>query len=305
MAARTKVGIIGAGAMGTLFGFYLAGTSDVTMLDANAETLATIEQKGISVDDQTPRRVTIARRAADLYGSQILFLFVKAVDTLRALRPFAGELDPVTPIVSLQNGVGNEDAIRTALGGAVPVILGITTESAVTTAPGRVHTSGRGNTIVGSSSPATSRMVAEVLTASGLQAAVVYDIRPHLWGKLVANCAINALSALLDCDAGMIPRDANAARLAEALAEEAAAVASALKINLPFVNPWQYVTDVIAIGADARSSMAFDLASGHPSEIDHINGAVVAFGRRAGVPTPYNEAMLRLVKAREALLASR
>jgi 2-dehydropantoate 2-reductase len=298
---KPKVGIIGAGAMGTLFGYHLASTCDVTVLDANPEILATVERKGLAIENQPSRRVAVARRLRELYGSQFLFLFVKAVDTLRALRPFAGELDPVTPIVSLQNGVGNEEAIRTALGGAVPVILGITTESAVSVGPGRSRTSGRGSTIVGSSSPASSRMVAELLNASGLQAAVVYDIRPHLWGKLVANCAINAVSAILDCEAGAIPRDPNAARLAEALAEEAAAVAAAMKINLPFVNPWQYVTDVIAVGADARSSMAFDLASGHPSEIDHINGAVVAFGRRTGVPTPYNDAMVRLVKAKEAL----
>ncbi len=296
-----KIGIIGAGAMGTLFGYHLAGTSEVTMLDANAQTLAAVEQKGLALNDEQPRRVGIARGPKDLYDSHMLFLFVKAVDTLHALRPFAGELDPVTPIVSFQNGVGNEDAIRTALGGAAPVILGITTESAVTTAPGRVHTSGRGSTIVGSSSPATSRMVVELLGRSGLQAAVAYDIRPHLWGKLVANCAINALSAILDCEAGEILKDPNAAHLGEALAEEAAAVAARMKISLPFVNPWQYVAEVISVGADARSSMAFDLASGHPSEIDHINGAIVAFGRRAGVPTPYNDAMVRLVKAREAL----
>jgi 2-dehydropantoate 2-reductase len=287
--------------MGTLFGFHLAQTCDVTVLDSNPQICAAIAKSGLAINDERTRRVAVAKRPHDLFGSQVLFLFVKAVDTLHALRPFAGELDPVTPIVSLQNGVGNEDAIRTALGGAVPVILGITTESAVTTAPGRVHRSGRGNTILGSTSPASSRSIADLLNASGLQAAVVYDIRPHLWGKLVANCAINALSALLDCNAGVIPKDANAARLAEALAEEAAAVAAALKINLPFVNPWQYVTDVIAVGADARSSMAFDLASGHPSEIDHINGAIVAFGHRAGVPTPYNEAMLRLIKAKESL----
>jgi 2-dehydropantoate 2-reductase len=301
MPEKTKVGIIGAGAMGTLFGYHLAGSCDVTMLDANPEVTATIERKGLTIDGQPSRRIHVARRPHDLYGSQILFLFVKAVDTLRALRPFAGELDPVTPIVSLQNGVGNEDAIRTALGGAVPVILGITTESAVTVSPGRSRTSSRGNTIVGSSSPASSRLIADLLNENGLQAAVVYDIRPHLWGKLVANCAINALSAILDCPVGAIPRDPNTARLAEAIAEEAAAVAAAMRVNLPFVNPWQYVTDVIAVGADAPSSMAFDVASGHPTEIDHINGAIVAFGRRAGVPTPYNDAMVRLVRAKEAL----
>ena len=95
----------------------------------------------------------------------------------------------------------------------------------------------------------------------------------------------------------------DAARLAEALAEEAAEVAAAQKINLPFVNPWQYVAEVIAVGADSKSSMAFDLESGHPSEIDHINGAVCAAGRRTGVPTPYNDAVVRLIKAREALSA--
>jgi 2-dehydropantoate 2-reductase len=111
------------------------------------------------------------------------------------------------------------------------------------------------------------------------------------------------VSALLDCDAGEILKDANAARLAEALAEEAAAVAAALRINLPFVNPWQYVAEVIAVGADSKSSMAFDLESGHHSEIDHINGAICAAGRRTGVPTPYNDAMVRLIKAKEALRA--
>jgi 2-dehydropantoate 2-reductase len=306
MSERARIGIIGAGAMGTLFGFHLADCCDVTMLDDNAAVADTVEREGLRVNDEPARRVRVARRARDLYGSRMLFLFVKAVDTLRALRAFAGELDPAAPVVSLQNGIGNEDAIKTALGGAVPVILGITTESSQTIGPGRVRSSEQGNTIIGSSSASTttSRTVTDLLTRSGLRASAVYDIRPHLWGKLVANASVNALSALLDCNAGEIPRDANAARLAEALAEETANVAASLKINLPFVNPWQYVTEVIALGADAKSSMAYDLESGHPSEIDHINGAVVAFGRRTGTPTPYNDAMLRLIKAREALLAS-
>jgi 2-dehydropantoate 2-reductase len=302
---RPRIGIIGAGAMGSLFGYHLAGCADVTMLDDNAAVAQAVKRGGLRVNDEPARTVRIARNPKELYGSHMLFLFVKAVDTLRALRAFAGELDPAAPVISLQNGVGNEDAIKTALGGAVPVILGITTESSQTIAPGHVRSSEQGNTIIGSSSASTttSRMVTDLLTRSGLRASVVYDIRPHLWGKLVANASVNALSALLDCNAGEIPRDPNAARLAEALAEETASVAAALKVNLPFVNPWQYVTEVIALGADAKSSMAYDLESGHPSEIDHLNGAVVAFGRRTGTPTPYNDAMVRLIKARESLLA--
>ncbi len=291
--------------MGTLFGYHLAACGDVTMLDDNPAVAQVVERDGLRVNDRPPRNVAVAHGAKDLYGSQLLFLFVKAVDTLRALRAFAGELDPAAPVVSLQNGVGNEEAIKTALGGAVPVVLGITTESSHTIAAGHVRSSEEGNTIVGSAtaSPTTSRGVADLLVRSGLRASAVYDIRPHLWGKLVANASVNALSALLDCNAGEILTDPNAARIAEALADETAEVAAALKISLPFVNPWQYVSDVIALGADAKSSMAYDLESGHPSEIDHINGAVVAFGRRTSTPTPYNDAMLRLIKAREALLA--
>src|SRR5579862_4847403 len=217
-----RIGIIGAGAMGTLFGFHLAAGSDVTMLDDNESVANAVERDGLRVNDEPPRRVRVARQARDLYDSHMLFLFVKAVDTLRALRSFAGELDPAAPIVSLQNGVGNEDAIKTALGGAVPVVLGITTESSTTLDAGKVKSSESGNTIIGSTSasPATARQVADMLTQSGLRASVVYDIRPHLWGKLVANAAINAISALLDCEAGEIPKDPNAAHLAEALADE-------------------------------------------------------------------------------------
>jgi 2-dehydropantoate 2-reductase len=300
---RLQIGIIGAGSMGSLFGYHLADTCDVRILDSNAQTSAAIAQNGLGINDLPARSVQVATNARELFGSQMLFLFVKAVDTLRALRPFAGELNPATPVISLQNGIGNEDAIKTALGGAVPVVLGVTTESAITTGPGRARSSMNGTTLIGSASaaPATSRTIADTLTHAGLRASVVYDIRPHLWGKLVANAAINALSALLDCEANEITRNPNAAHLAESLAEEAAAVAAALKINLPFVSPWQYVTQVIEIGGDSKSSMAFDLESGHPSEIDHLNGAVVAFGRRTGIPTPYNDAMVRLVKAKEAL----
>ena len=86
-------------------------------------------------------------------------------------------------------------------------------------------------------------MVADLLTRSGLQASVVYDIRPHLWGKLVANAAINALSALLDCDAGEIPSDPNAARVAEVLAEETASGRGRAQDQPAVRDPWQYVTE--------------------------------------------------------------
>ena len=133
--------------MGTLFGYHLAADCNVTMLDDNESVSRAIARSGLRVNKEPAHSVRIARSARELYDSQMLFLFVKAVDTLHALRAFAGELDPAAPVISLQNGVGNEDAIKTALGGAVPVILGITTESSQTVGPGHVRSSQQGNTI--------------------------------------------------------------------------------------------------------------------------------------------------------------
>ena len=86
-------------------------------------------------------------------------------------------------------------------------------------------------------------------------------------------------------------------KLARSLAQEAAAVASAMRIALPFNDPWSYVRSIAEQTAGLRNSMLADLTAGVPTENDHINGAVVAAGRRAAIPTPYNEAMFRLIRA--------
>jgi 2-dehydropantoate 2-reductase len=230
-----------------------------------------------------------------------MFLFVKAPDTLRALRPFGGQLNPATPIISLQNGLGNEEAIKTALGGKVPLVLGITTEGAIAIGHGRSDRIGVGTTLLGSGGAAlaTLQAVASLLVGGGLTASIVYDIRPHLWGKLLVNAAINPVAALLDRKNAAITDDPDAAELARAIALEAAAVAKASGVNLPFTDTWAYVREAVVATADARNSMTLDLEAKRRSEVEFINGAIVAAGRRTGVPTPYNDAMLRLVKAKE------
>jgi 2-dehydropantoate 2-reductase len=72
-----------------------------------------------------------------------------------------------------------------------------------------------------------------------------------------------------------------------------------LRVNLPFANPWEYVRSIVALSADGRNSMTIDLAAHMKTEIDYVNGAIVAAGRRLGIPTPYNEVLVRLVKAKE------
>jgi 2-dehydropantoate 2-reductase len=297
-----KIGIVGAGAIGTLFGYKLAAKNDVTMLEIRRDIVAAIKRDGLRLGDGDGRSVAASMEPRDLFGVAALFVFVRATDTLYALRPFVGELNPSTAIVSLQNGIGNEEAIKTALGGHIALVLGATTESSLTVAPGAAMPVGEGQTVLGSggASPETCNRIARLLDESGIPASTVYDIRPHLWGKLIANAAINPVAALLDRPNGVVLEDANAGEVARSLAQEAATVAAAVRIALPFSDPWSYVRTIVEQTAKMRNSMLYDLDNGAKTEIDFINGAVVATGRRAAVPTPYNETIVRLVKAREA-----
>jgi 2-dehydropantoate 2-reductase len=302
--SSNRVGILGAGAQGLLFGWHLASVADVTYLDIRAELCEVLSREGVRLKGEAPRKVSATTFPSALYDCSVIFIFVKAYDTLRALRPFGGRLDPSTSIVSLQNGLGNEEAVKAALGSVVALVIGATTEAAVPRGDGVAVRIGTGRTVVGGAGAAAASVeaVAALLTSAGLATRMAYDIRPHVWGKLVANAAINPLSAVLDCEAGAILDNADAADLARAIALEAAAVANRLRINLPFADAWGYVREIVGQTASTRSSMALDLAAGRRSEIEQINGAIVAAGRRSSTPTPYNEAMLRLVKARESLL---
>lgn len=296
-----RIGIVGAGALGTLFGERLARDNEVVLLERKREVVEAIRQDGLRVDGESrPARATAEPR--DLFGVQALFVFVRATDTLRALRPFAAELDPAAAIVSLQNGLGNEEAIKTALGGTIPLVIGATTESALTLGPAEVTRVGEGTTVLGSggASPEVCNRIARLLVDAGFRASAAYDIRPHLWGKLIANAAINPVAALLGKPNGVVLTDEHAGEVARSLAQEAATVANAMRIPLPFTDPWSYVRTIVEQTVDLDNSMLNDLRAGAPTEIDFINGAVVAAGRRAAVPTPYNETVTALMKAREA-----
>jgi 2-dehydropantoate 2-reductase len=298
----SRVAILGAGAMGTLFAYHLAERNDVTLVDVRGDVVDTINGSGgVTLDDGPVRRVVATRDPARAFATNYLFIFVKAPNTLAAIRPFAHQLNPATPIVSLQNGLGNEEAIKTALGGTVPLVIGITNEAALSVGHGRSRRQGIGTTVVGSAgaSTATVRTLQALVQAAGLECSIAYDIRTHQWGKLLANAAINPISALTDAKNGIIASDPDAAELARSVALESAAVARALRINLPFGDAWEYVRDVVAASAEGRNSMTIDLAARMKTEIDYVNGAIVAAGKRLGVATPYNDALVRLVHARE------
>jgi len=286
--------------MGSLFALLLAPVADVAVLDVRPDHVAALAE-GIREEHGERRAVRATLRPQDLFASEIIFVFVKAQDTWNAMRPFGGKIDPACVIVSLQNGLGNEEAIKAALGGRLALVLGVTTEGSTQLSPGTVRRAGTGTTVLGGAgaSPATVATVRDLLTRAGLPAQSVYDIRPQIWGKLVANAAINPVTALLDAPNGIVLDDEDAQALARALAQETVQVAAAARIGLPFDDAWEYVRAVASSTAQNVSSMRADLRAGRRTEIEAINGAVVAMARRHGLAAPYNEAMTRLVRARQ------
>ncbi|RRR73773.1 MAG: 2-dehydropantoate 2-reductase [Candidatus Viridilinea halotolerans] len=296
--------IIGAGALGGLIGFHLAKVTDVTLLDPWAEHVAAINAHGLVCETggqvaAQPLRAVMA--AGHVAPADIALVLVKAHQTPWAATVAAQVLAPHGVAYTLQNGLGNYEQLVATLG-AARVGQGVTTLGATLLGAGRVRQAGFGPTTLGSE-PDHQRalVVADLLTKSGLVAHVSPDLDGLIWGKLLVNVGINALSAILRVPNGALVTNSAARQLLEAVVHEAAAVAAAKGIALPYADPVAQTLEVARATAQNRSSMLQDILRGSPSEIGAINGAIVRAGAQLGVPTPLNAMLTTLVAAVETL----
>jgi 2-dehydropantoate 2-reductase len=297
------VGIVGAGAIGTVFGAALAGAHDVRVLTRDNRSARAIAGRGLVVDDEPPRIVSASHDPDVFAGVEIIVIAVKTGATFAALEPLRDALDGEPPFLSLQNGLEAVARIEFALRRHCAVAHAPTTEAAEATEPGRARRTGRGRTRAGwAAGHANGRALdafVDALVSGGLTAERVQPIEPYVWAKLVANAAINPLTALADIRNGeLLERPLLRARAAR-IALEVAAVAGASGIGLPFPDPVAYVEDVARATAANRSSMLVDLAAGRETEIDAITGAVVRAAAALHVGVPENRAVLDEVRARE------
>jgi 2-dehydropantoate 2-reductase len=299
VAEISSVVVIGTGAMACLFGARLARSgAAVTLVGTWPDALDALGSEGVRVDDGVAswRADVAVRRPGDgVEPADLVLVLVKSHRTA-AIAPLAAlARGPAGRILTLQNGLGNAEALAT-VAGAANVDAGVTTAGATLMGPAHVRPSSSGRTWLGWSPRAAD--VASLLAAAGFPAEIVMDLRPAVWRKLAANCAINALSALRGVPNGALLDSAADRALLEAAAGEAGAVAAALGIPLG-VDPAAIAFDVARATRDNRSSMLQDLERGAPTEVDAINGAVVREGRRLRVPTPVNEALWRGVVERQ------
>jgi len=299
---REKILIVGTGAMASLFAARLAGVAEVTLLGTWEAGLDALEMRGVRLVETDGREesfpVRVARSPEGCQGAKMAIVLVKAWQTRRAADQLAECLHPQGIALTLQNGLGNREILENALGGE-RVGFGVTTTGATILEPGRVRSGGEGP-IHFRPHPSMTPLV-ELLTKAGFMMDPVEDIQGLLWGKLVINAAINPLTALLEVPNGALLESPSIMEVMVSAAEETAAVAAALCVNLPFADPGAQAMDVARSTGENSSSMLQDIRRGAPTEIDAISGAIVRDGERAGISTPINWALWHLVQGKVIL----
>ena len=288
--------VLGAGAIGSLYGAKLAATNDVTLV-GRVEHVAAINANGLRVEGLEweivrPRALT----ALEKIGPNTLVLVTtKVPDTAAALEPIARLVREDTTIVSLQNGLDSEIIARRALGNRGVVLRAITQFGAIFEAAGVIQFMARGYTLL--EQHERSDRIAAVLTAAGLDCRVSPDIARDVWHKLLINCVVNPITAILGCEVRGIANP-QLDPLKELVIAECIAVAASQGVVLE-ENFQEEISDFFRPSHNI-ASMLQDLRRGHTTEIDYLNGVVAALGARQGVDCPVNAALTAIIKAMEA-----
>ena len=304
-SARLRVAVMGAGAVGCYFGALLARAGHAVTLIGRPAHVEAIAARGLRLqtaaqDSHVPLAASI--EASAVRGADVVLLCVKSADTEAAARQIGPHLAPGALVLTLQNGVDNDERARAVLGPGHPVAAAVVYVATAMAGPGHVRHFGRGELIV-APSPLGERLAREFGEA-GIATQVSGDVRGALWAKLVVNCAYNALSALAQRPYGWLVRQSGATEVIDDLVAECLAVARADGVRLPG-DIHAAVRGIAQTMPDQRSSTAQDLARGKPTEIEHLNGYVARRGAALGVATPVNRALLVLVCMAEAAQAPR
>ncbi len=299
--------IVGAGAMGSLLGARFSNSSaSISLFSTDRKHMEAIRRDGLVIEelDGTARNYPLVAyynpdelpRDPDL-----ALVMVKTYATQDAVSVVHGICSPSTVFLTLQNGIGNWERIA-EISGRNAVLAGSTAQGATLLGPGLIRHGGNGPTYIGEpDGPISERVrgIVEIFRESGLKTEPTDDVERLIWEKLIVNVGINAITGLTGIRNGFIAEMQEATELCGAAVEEAIAVARAkgFEIGLDMV---QRVIGVAKATARNRSSMGQDVDKKKRTEIDAINGAVVRFGKEAGIATPVNQTLTSLIKVLEA-----
>jgi 2-dehydropantoate 2-reductase len=295
-SSAMQIIVLGAGAIGSLYGAKLAAAHDVLLI-GRPEHVFSINAGGLRIEGIESRTVQIpaATTVTQISADTLILLTAKVTDSAAALEPIARLIRDDTTIVSLQNGLGSEQIAKAALGGRGVVLRGITQFGAIFETPGAIKYMAAGYTVL--EQHERSDRIAQILTAAGLECRIASDIAADVWHKTVFNCVVNPITAMLGCEVGGIANP-QLAPLKRLVIDECVAVAATQGVTFE-VDFIREIDDFFAPSHNI-ASMLQDLRRGRPTEIDYMNGAVAASGAEQGVPCPVNRALIAIIKSMEA-----
>ena len=305
---KPTIAVVGAGAMGCLFGGLLAeGGLDVTLVDILQEHVDRINRNGLRIvgyggDRNIPVRATTD--PSGLAAVDVLFVQCKAPYTKEAVRRVLHLLREDSVAISFQNGLGNEENIGEVVG-MERVLGGVTAQGAAVEGPGAVRNFGNLPTHIGEMGGGfseRSQRIAAALDRAGLQTTAVSDIRQAIWKKLLANIAISPTSAIANMTIKQVFAVPELRETAFEALDEAVEVARAEGVELNAAETREVIDQIAGPTGtgDNKSSLCVDIVNRRPCEIDVISGAVVQLGRKHGIPTPVNKTLVAAVKALES-----
>ncbi|MEE8200677.1 MAG: ketopantoate reductase family protein [Candidatus Acidoferrales bacterium] len=299
-----KICVLGCGAVGSLFAAHLGRLKDVEVyaLDVWQEHVKAINDQGLRISGaaELTTRIQAATEPGSLPPCDYGIVATKSIHTRAAIARAAALFGERSAVCSVQNGMGNEEILAERVR---YVIRGTTFPAGHVLEPGHVSFDIRGDTWIGPFEPTRTPMervreLADVMTRAGMNTLALEDARGAQWTKLIFNASTNPVGALTRLHHGAATFFPPTADLFNALIEEGLAVARAHGIRL-HGDPRELVRKGAQAPGKHKASMLQDIEAGRPTEVDFLNGAIVEWGEKAGVPTPLNKALWALVKGLE------
>lgn len=297
-----RVAVVGAGAMGSIFGAALAEAGvDTLMVDVNPALVKSLNDGTMEIRrDGASRRVSVPA-TTDPNGelpADVLVVFVKCWATEAALGLVRPLLASRTTVLTLQNGWGNGETIARHVG-TERVLIGVTYMSATLVDAQTVDHTAFGTTYFGPLRP-MSEDVAATFTAAGLPSEAVADIDNRIWRKLMLNLAANPVAALSALRSDGLLASSDIDGLMQSVVRESVKVAAAEGHAFDAEETIAYVRESLRKAGRATASMRQDVAAGRPTEIEVITGAIIRAADRHGIAVPVNRTIYALVKGYEA-----
>ena len=298
-----KITVAGAGAMGCRFGSALFEAGhEVLLLDGWREHVAAINAAGLTVSSEEGSRVVRVPAAlfpATREPADLVIMFAKATQTASVAAAAAGAIGPATLVLTLQNGLGNIEALRSY----VPedrLLAGTTTLGTELLGPGHIRALGSGETALGALGPGSSDHAERTrltLAAAGLPTRVAADALGVIWAKVAFNCVMNSLCAIASIPVSALGLYGGFDTVASGILGEVAAVAAAEGVTVDTAAALRLMKAQFdpAASGDHLASTLQDLMNGRPTEIAHLNGAIASRARAHGIEAPLNALITQLI----------